>query len=139
MCRVAVGAHGRNDQAALQEALSMNALSVMLDNVMLRSCVTDGGFLAFTVTLCAQLRHIDGICRRLLVAPIPHAVCAMTIGARRRIQIAAIGQLAVGTSGVDGICLRMAYAAVHARRNRGAWPLVHEGCRAGMTLRASHP
>lgn len=62
----------------------------------------------------------------------------MTVRARRRIWIAAIDQLAVGTGRINGIGLRMADTAINSWRHRLTRPFVTESCSAGVTLRAGN-
>ena len=99
--RVAVGTHGGHHQPALQKPLSVNALSVMLNDVVLRSRIADRRLLSFAMALCAELRNIDRECRRLLIASIPGPVVAVAIGACRRIRVAAIDQLSVRAGRID--------------------------------------
>ena len=56
--RVATGAGRRHRQAALQQALAVNALVVVLNDLVLASGVAHGRFLALAVAAAAQLGHV---------------------------------------------------------------------------------
>src|ERR1035438_1334147 len=58
VCSVATGAGGGHGQAALHQALAVNALTVVLNNLMLPSGVTHGGFLALAMATAAESGHI---------------------------------------------------------------------------------
>jgi hypothetical protein len=58
MRRVAIGARCCDNKAAFQQPLSMDALGVSTDDLVLPSRVPNGGFLPFLMTAGAKVRNI---------------------------------------------------------------------------------
>jgi hypothetical protein len=58
MRRVAIGARRCDNEAALQQPLSMDALGVSTDDLVLPSRIPNGGFLPFLMTASAKVRNI---------------------------------------------------------------------------------
>ena len=75
---VTVGAGCRNYEAALQQALAVNAVDIALDDVGDVGFDADGGLLSGTVTFGAQPRHVLGKGRREWVGLSQRVVIVVT-------------------------------------------------------------
>ena len=114
---MAVGAIRRHGQPAFHQPLSMNALQVIFDHVVLRSGVAQGGLLAGAVTLAAERRHVARKGGRDGVFLAQHAMRAVAILAAGRIGAPLRGQFAVRAFAVLGHYFRVADGAVHLVRD----------------------
>ena len=93
---VAIGTHGRNHQAALQQAFAMRAFAVAFDDLVLLAGVSDRGFVAFAVTLCTQVRNVAGKCFGARILPAKDSVRPVAFSASWRVGIVPGQQFAVG-------------------------------------------
>ncbi len=95
MRRMAIGAHGRDHQAALQQPLTMDAHDIIFQYLMLFAGITHRRLTAFFMTSSAEFGNVSWVCRRFRATVFSGIVNAMAILAGRRIGIAAIGEGAV--------------------------------------------
>ena len=84
---VAIGAHGRDHESALQQAFAVNALRVSFHDLGFRAGVAGSGLLPLAMTPRAQHRNIGRKCRRGRLGLALHPVRAVTLDARGRIEI----------------------------------------------------
>ena len=101
VCCVAVGAHGRDYQAALQKSLAVNAHRVVANPVN----NTVGGVPLTNYTIramaaCAEFGNVAGECWRQGIQLPPGLVSPMAAGTIRGLQITTIVQHSVRAGGV---------------------------------------
>ncbi len=137
MSRVTVGAHGRHYQAALQEALAMNAHGIAAHVNRLAACRSPHGRRATgNVALTAKIRHIGWKGRRLWIAPVTDIVTPVTIYALGSIRVATFGQTSVSATGKGFHYLGVTDSTVHAL-SHGSARTILAGADTGMALGTS--
>src|SRR3989304_3657694 len=95
MGSVAVGTHRRNHQAALKKSFPVDPLRVILQNIPLLAGITKRRLVAFTMAVSAEVRDIGRISGRLRVAMVLGIMSAMTITAKRGIEVPSVRKGAV--------------------------------------------
>ncbi len=135
---VAARAGGGDGEAALQQALAVDALGVGLDDLVLRPLVAHRRLLALAVAARAQPGHVRGEGRRGGLQPAEDAVGAVALLAGRGVLVPGEQQLAVLARRVLLGHLGVAGAAVHLLRDRLAGPSQRD-VDARVALRAGDP
>lgn len=126
VCRMAVRAHCRDDEAALQQSLTVDALCIMVRDVVFRALITDSGFLTFAMTFCAERRNPRWKCHRLRIRPLSNHMRAVTFRARRCVCIVPGEQRAVNALLVHLDLLGMTTRAIDFRGDRFAWTFLRD-------------
>ena len=123
MRRMAIGAHCRNHQAALQQPFTMNAHDIVLHDFMLLPGIADRRLVAFFMTSSAEVGNVSWVCRRFRATVFSGVVNAVAILAGRRIGIAAIGEGAVRAGQIDFDDLGVTNGTVNFGCDCGAGPM----------------
>src|ERR1700690_1089740 len=95
---VATGAGSGHRQAALQQALAVDAFVVPGNNLALLAGIEQGGLLSLAVALGAKIGHVGGKGERLLIVLAQDVVRAVAVLAERGVGIALGMHLAVGAA-----------------------------------------
>jgi len=94
----------------------MNALAVVLNDLVLPPRITHSSLLPFTVAARAELRNVDRERRGFRVLPAEHPVRAVTLLARRSIRVVSALKLSVRAAQVHSPDFVVALGAVHRLR-----------------------
>ena len=121
---MAARAHRADDEAALDEPRSMNALGIPLHDLELLARVANGGLLSRAVAAGAQRGDVEGKRGRQRVSLREDVVRAVTLRARRRVLVLLRLQLAVRAHPVLLRHVGMAGGASHARHPGAGSPFV---------------
>ena len=81
--RVATGANCRHDQAATEQALAMDTLRIVFQDLVLRDIVSKLHGSAFVMTAATQKRDLGDRCGRTGIGRPQDVVSSMAIGAAR--------------------------------------------------------
>ncbi len=135
---VAAGAGGGHGQAALQQALAVDALGVGLDDAVLLALVAHGGLLALAVAAGAELGDVVGEGGRAGVDLAQDLVGAVALLAGGGVQVAVGHELAVPARRVLLGHLGVAGGAVDLLGDGLAGPLVGGHIHLRVALRAGH-
>ncbi len=132
---VAIGTIRCHRQTAFQQPLAVDALHVVLYDVILFASVTDSCFLTYPMALSAQHGHVSGIGRRVGFTLSQCSMITVTIVASGRVRIPLCDQLAMGAFSILTHHFGVTDRAVHLLWHGAARPQFR-GCATRMTLHA---
>jgi hypothetical protein len=139
MSGVAIGAHRRDDQTALEKAFAMTAHRVVVSIDVVAACkATGSGRTAGTMTPAAETRHFGWKGWRFRVESPSHPVSAMAVSTAGSVRIASFAEHPVRAGCESLNYLGVTNPAVNLGGDRGTGALqsrvsVSVALRAGLT------